>query len=325
MTTLPRFLVAILAVLIAQQVVTASTLSVTTILNEESHMNSQHNANSESDSAKTTRSTNMVQSEQIRPEHVAFNVPDAVAAAAWYTENLGMKTMRKGGAPTFTTFVADSNEHMMLELFHNADYPLLEPAKLNHMSLHLAFMVSDIAAIKTKLLHAGATTVEDITKTNSGDQVLMMRDPWGLPIQFVQRVQPMLKTSGVRIEHLALNVADSRAAARWFVAHLGMTIVREGGAPAFGMFVADSARQMMLELYQNTGFPVIDFTKISHMSIHFASMVPDVEGTKQRLLKADASLAEDMSVTPAGDKVLMMREPTGFPIQFVHRAAPMLK
>jgi catechol 2,3-dioxygenase-like lactoylglutathione lyase family enzyme len=263
--------------------------------------------------------------EAIRPEHVAFNVPDPVAAVRWYTENLGMKVMRQGGPPTYTSFVADSGEHMMMELFHNADFPLFEPAKFSHMSIHLAFMVSDIAEIKTKLVAAGATLVEDITKTPSGDQVLMLRDPWGLPIQFAQRVKPMLKTKGVRPEHLALNVSDSRMTAQWFVAHLGMKVVREGGAPTYGMFVADSSEQMMLELYQNSEYPVVDFSKISHMAVHFASMVPDVVAAKERLLKAGATMAEDITKTPAGDQVLMLRDPDGFPIQFVNRVAPMLK
>jgi glyoxylase I family protein len=269
--------------------------------------------------------TGQAQIERIRPEHVAFNVLDPSVVVRWYCDNLGMKVMRQGGAPTFTTFIADSGEHMMLELFHNADFPLFEPGKFNHMSIHLAFMVQDIAAMKTNLLKARASVVDDITKTPSGDQVLMMRDPWGLAIQFVQRAKPMFKTAGVRPEHLALNVSDSRKTARWFVENLGMKVMREGGAPAFGMFVADSSEQVMLELYQNADYPVIEFTKISHMSIHFASMVSDVSSEKQRLLKAGASLAEDVTLTPAGDKVLMLRDPAGFPIQFVHRAAPMLK
>jgi catechol 2,3-dioxygenase-like lactoylglutathione lyase family enzyme len=167
--------------------------------------------------------------------------------------------------------------------------------------------------------------VEDVAKTPSGDLVLMLRDPWGLPIQFVQRVKPMLEPTGVRPEHLALNVADSRTTAKWFVANLGMKIVREGGAPTFGMFVSDLNGQMMLELYQNTDFPVIDFTKISHMSIHFASVVPDVAAARDALLGAGSKVAEDVTKTPAGDEVLMMRDPSGLPIQFVHRAVPMLK
>jgi glyoxylase I family protein len=273
--------------------------------------------------ASNSSSTNF--REAIRPEHVAFNVPDPLVVVKWYTENLGMKVMRKGGPPTYTTFIADSGEHMMIELFHNADYPVFEPAKLSHMSIHLAFMVEDIAAIKTKLAAAGATVVEDITKTPSGDQVLMLRDPWNLPIQFAQRVKPMLKATGLRPEHLALNVSDSRSTAHWFVEHLGMHVVREGGAPTYGMFVADSSEQMMLELYQNSAYPVVDFGKISYMSIHYASMVPDIEAAKKGLLKAGATVAEDITKTPSGDYVLMLREPGGFPIQFVNRVAPMLK
>lgn len=261
----------------------------------------------------------------VRPEHIAFNVLDPQAVVKWYVENLGMKVMRAGGPPTYTTFIADSGAHMMIELFHNADYPVLELAKINHMSLHLAFMVGDIAVTEAKLLAAGATTVEDVTTTPSGDKVLMLRDPWGLPIQFVQRVKPMLEPTGVRPEHLALNVSDSRTRAKWFVTNLGMKIVREGGSPTFGMFVSDVKGQMMLELYQNADFPVIDFNKVSYMSIHFASMVPDVSEAKDTLLAAGCTVAEDISKTPAGDVVLIMRDLSGFPLQFVHRVEPMLK
>ena len=321
MKMLWNLLIALCTAVALQSFATDRIISAPITQKDDLSMNTQNTSNDE----KLPTSTSVVPTESIRPEHVAFNVPDPVAAVKWYAANLGMRVMRQGGAPTFTSFVADSNEHMMMELFHNADYPLLDPAKLSHMSIHLAFMVQDIGAVKKKLLGAGASLVEDITKTPSGDQVLMMRDPWGLPIQFVERVQPMLKVTGVRPEHLALNVHDSRAAAQWFVAHLGMKVVREGGAPTYGMFVADSAKQMMLELYQNAEYPMVDFTKVSHMSIHFASMVADVPGTRDRLLKVGATVAEDLTTTPAGDQVLMMRGPAGFPLQFVKRVNPMLK
>jgi hypothetical protein len=35
--------------------------------------------------------------------------------------------------------------------------------------------------------------VEDIRVSSSGDQILMLRDPWGVPIQFIKRAEPMLK------------------------------------------------------------------------------------------------------------------------------------
>jgi catechol 2,3-dioxygenase-like lactoylglutathione lyase family enzyme len=129
----------------------------------------------------------------IRPEHIALNVLDPAGTVKWYTENLGMKVMRQGGPPTNTSFIADSGHSMMLELGHNADYPVIDFAMVSHMSIHLAFTVEDISSMKVKLIAAGATVVEDITKTPGGDEVLMMRDPSGLPIQFVKRVAPMLR------------------------------------------------------------------------------------------------------------------------------------
>jgi hypothetical protein len=43
------------------------------------------------------------------------------------------------------------------------------------------------------LIKAGAKLAEDIKRTAVGDQILMLRDPWGQPIQFVKRAKPMLK------------------------------------------------------------------------------------------------------------------------------------
>lgn len=147
-------------------------------------------------SAATTgesRNADVLPAGIIRAEHIALNVLDPIAAVKWYTENLGMKVMRQGGPPTNTSFIADSGLHMMLEIGHNAECPVIDFAKVSHMSIHLAFMVDDISTTKAKLIAAGATVVEDITRTPGGDDVLMMRDPSGLPIQFVKRVTPMLK------------------------------------------------------------------------------------------------------------------------------------
>jgi hypothetical protein len=42
------------------------------------------------------------------------------------------------------------------------------------------------------------------------------------------------------------------------------------------------------------------------------------------LIAADATIAGDVSITPAGDEIAMLRDPWGVPIQFVKRAKPML-
>ena len=132
------------------------------------------------------------QAPSIRLEHVALNVPDPVAMAKWYVRNLGMKIMREGAAPANTRFIADAGGTMMLELYHNPpdavpDYPSMHP-----LQLHIAFMVDDVAAVHSRLIAVGATPYSDVDTTPAGDILTMLRDPWGIPIQFVKRAEPML-------------------------------------------------------------------------------------------------------------------------------------
>lgn len=131
--------------------------------------------------------------EQFRLEHFALNVADPLAMVQWYTKHLRMTVVRQAGPPTHTTFFADAGKNIMLELFCNKNFPMLDLRQVNHMALHLAFIAEDIAATRDALLTAGATVVGDVTQLPNGDRVLMMRDPWGLPIQFVQRADPMMK------------------------------------------------------------------------------------------------------------------------------------
>ena len=129
---------------------------------------------------------------RIRLEHVAINVEDPAAMAKWYCENLGMKIVRKGPSPVNMRFISDAGGNMMLELYNNPpdavpDYPSMDP-----LSLHIAFMVDDVNAICKKLIAAGATIAVDVNITPAGDELVILRDPWGVPIQFLKRAEPML-------------------------------------------------------------------------------------------------------------------------------------
>jgi glyoxylase I family protein len=144
-------------------------------------------AKTKDDSFASAGSTN-----RIRLEHVAINVEDPVAMAKWYCENLGMKIIRKGPSPVNMRFISDAGGNVMLEIYNNPpdavpDYPLMDP-----LSLHIAFMVDDVKAICDKLVAAGATVASDVNITLAGDEIAMLRDPWGVPIQFVKRAEPML-------------------------------------------------------------------------------------------------------------------------------------
>ena len=136
---------------------------------------------------KTTHNAN-----RIRLEHVAINVENPVAMAKWYCENLGMKIVRKGPPPVNMHFISDAKANMMLEIYHNPPDAVPDYPSMNPLTLHIAFMVDDVEGTCRKLVAAGATIATDITVTDSGDKLAMLRDPWGVPIQFLKRANPML-------------------------------------------------------------------------------------------------------------------------------------
>lgn len=127
-----------------------------------------------------------------------------------------------------------------------------------------------------------------------------------------------------RLEHVALNVADPIKMAQWYVAHLDMKIMREGPPPINMRFIADHGGNMMLELYHNPPEAVPNYGAMDPLLLHVAFMVDDVEAARQKLLAAGATPAGEITTTPAGDKLAMLRDPWGLAIQLVHRAAPML-
>ena len=112
--------------------------------------------------------------------------------AEWYCENLDMKIIRKGQPPVNMHFISDAGGNMMLEIYNNPPDAVPDYRSMNPLSLHIAFMVDDVNAICKKLIAAGATIAVDVNITPAGDQIAMLRDPWGVPIQFVKRARPML-------------------------------------------------------------------------------------------------------------------------------------
>jgi len=129
---------------------------------------------------------------RIRLEHVAINVENPVAMAKWYCDNLDMKIVRKGPPPVNMHFISDSQGNMMLEIYHNPPDAVPDYTSMNPLMLHIAFMVEDVKETCRKLVAAGATVATEMTVTDSGDKIAMLRDPWGAPIQILKRANPML-------------------------------------------------------------------------------------------------------------------------------------
>lgn len=129
---------------------------------------------------------------RIRFEHVALNVEDSIATAQWYRDNLGLKIIREGEPPGNKRFVADPGGNMMFEFYHSRSAEVPDYASMNNHELHIAFMVDDVKAACDRLISAGAKLDGEIVVTREGDEIAIVRDPWGIPIQFVKRARPML-------------------------------------------------------------------------------------------------------------------------------------
>ena len=128
----------------------------------------------------------------MRLEHIAFNVQDVKALAAWYVANLDMTLVREITEPPYMHFLADSAAKSMIEVYSNPAGEFLEYASYHPVTFHLAFSVDDLEATRARLLTAGARQDGETNVTALGDRLAFLRDPWGHTIQLVQRTTPML-------------------------------------------------------------------------------------------------------------------------------------
>lgn len=129
----------------------------------------------------------------MKMEHVALNVSDPAAMAAWYTQHMGFEIVRSLPNPPYTHFLRDSDGSMMIEIYKNPPDQVPEYGKMHHLLLHLAFVSEDPEKDKARLLGVGAAYVQDET-LGDGSRLVMLRDPWGLSIQLCKRANPMLRS-----------------------------------------------------------------------------------------------------------------------------------
>jgi glyoxylase I family protein len=126
----------------------------------------------------------------------------------------------------------------------------------------------------------------------------------------------------MRLEHAALQVSDPVAMADWYVKHLGCTVARSGGPPGHARFL--TAGPVLIEIYHNPSVPTPNYPSMHPLQLHLAFVSENLKADRHRLLQAGATVAEDYSTNPAGDELLMLRDPWGLGLQLVKRGIPML-
>lgn len=122
-------------------------------------------------------------------EHFALNVSDVAAMTDWYGEHLGLQIVSAQTEAPFMTFLADASGRVVMEVYHRPDEVMTDFYQQHPLTFHMAFVSEDAQADRGRLEAAGATFMEEVKKAD-GSHLVMLRDPWGMPVQLCQRTYP---------------------------------------------------------------------------------------------------------------------------------------
>ena len=128
----------------------------------------------------------------MRIEHIAFMVAEPAMTANWYVEHLGLRVVRSMKVSPFIHFLADDQGRTVVEIYNNPLAPLVDYEKVHPLHFHVALSSEDVRADRARLIAAGAQAEGEATVTPAGDVLAFVRDPWGVPLQLVQRAEPLV-------------------------------------------------------------------------------------------------------------------------------------
>lgn len=128
----------------------------------------------------------------------------------------------------------------------------------------------------------------------------------------------------MKLEHVALNVAEPKALAEWWAKNLDMKIVLGNDESPYIHFIVDSDGTSMLELYNNPAAPPTDYAALSSFSLHIAFSSSDIAADRDKLIAGGATAEGEISTTPTGDKLAFLRDPWNTPFQLVERLKPLV-
>jgi len=119
-------------------------------------------------------------------EHFAINVDQIDQRVSWYVKHLGLQLVTGQKEPPYMTFLADSSGRVILELYHRPEEEMLDFFQQHPLTFHVAFVSENAEKERFRLEARGASFVEQVLKED-GSHLVMLRDPWGMPLQLCQR------------------------------------------------------------------------------------------------------------------------------------------
>lgn len=119
-------------------------------------------------------------------EHLALNVKDITGVVKWYCHHLGLTIDNQQKEAPYMTFLADSTGRVVVEFYTREDELAEDFSRRHPLTFHVAFVSENAEKDKQRLLLAGASFFEEVFKED-GSHLVMLRDPWGMPLQLCQR------------------------------------------------------------------------------------------------------------------------------------------
>jgi len=119
-------------------------------------------------------------------EHFAVNVADVAKVVQWYTTHLGLEVASQQASSPFMTFLKDSSGRVVFEFYQRTDAPVTSFSEVHPGTFHVAFISENAKKDSMRLEKEGAVFVEEVLKED-GSHLIMLRDPFHMPLQLCQR------------------------------------------------------------------------------------------------------------------------------------------
>lgn len=123
-------------------------------------------------------------------EHIAIDVADPVAVAAWYVEHLGLRVARHLPHPIQAHFLTDDANVFCFEIYRNPAVETPDHHARDPLLFHVAFKAENMKAEKERLIAAGASFHDEVQRPDA--HLVMLRDPWGIGLQLCRRTKPLV-------------------------------------------------------------------------------------------------------------------------------------
>jgi lactoylglutathione lyase len=229
--------------------------------------------------------------------HIGLRTDNLAAARNFYGRDLGFQepfTLDKASGGLLLTYFK-VNDHQYIEVF-----PELKDEAQDRLS-HIAFETTNIAQLRDYLASRGVKTPDALKPGLDGNVSMMIADPDGHNVEFVQYIPgslhsknfgkflPATRISG-HIIHVGVTVQDREAADKFYKEILGFREMWHGGSTDqrtdwIDMRVPDGTDWLEYMLNVHNPSP-----KTRGVMNHLALGVPSVEAAYKRLVQRGVNL-----------------------------------